>query len=176
MSKTAEGTFIWREIMTPDVAASKRFYGEVFGWKFDDMPMDGFTYTMIKNGETGIGGMASLDMIPGAPPHWIGTVCVVDTDASAKLAVEAGGKVMMPPGDIPGYGRFAVIADPQGAALTVMQPFSNEGAREGMPGLGDFCWEHLNTADMAGSKAFFGKLFGWEASSSPAGMDVLSSR
>ncbi|MBK6534992.1 MAG: VOC family protein [Deltaproteobacteria bacterium] len=174
MSKTAEGTFIWREIMTPDVAASKRFYGEVFGWKFDDMPMDGFTYTMIKNGETGIGGMASLDMIPGAPPHWIGTVCVVDTDASAKLAVEAGGKVMMPPGDIPGYGRFAVIADPQGAALTVMHPFSNEGAREGMPGLGDFCWEHLNTADMAGSKAFFGKLFGWEASSSPAGMDVFS--
>ena len=174
MSKTAEGTFIWREIMTPDVAASKRFYGEVFGWKFEDMPMDGFTYTMIKNGETGVGGMASLDMMPGAPPHWIGTVCVADVDASAKLAVEAGGQVMMPPGDIPGYGRFAVIADPQGAALTVMHPSSDEGPREGMPGLGDFCWEHLNTADMAGSKAFFGRLFGWEASSSPAGMDVFS--
>ena len=55
--------------MTPDVAASKRFYCEVFGWEFNDMPMDGFTYTMIKNGETGVGGMASLDSMPGAPPH-----------------------------------------------------------------------------------------------------------
>ena len=64
-SKNPNATFIWREIMTPDVAASKRFYGEVFGWKFDEMPMDGFTYTMIMNGETGVGGIGSLDMIPG---------------------------------------------------------------------------------------------------------------
>lgn len=176
MSKTANGTFIWREIMTPDVAASKRFYGEVFGWKFDDMPMDGFTYTMIKNGSTGVGGMASLDMMPGAPPHWICTVCVGDVDASVKVAVEGGGKVLNPPGDIPGYGRFAVIADPQGAALTLMHPTSDEGPREGMPGLGDFCWEHLDTTDAEGSKAFYARLLGWEAQSSPAGMFVFSAQ
>ena len=60
---SSNGTFIWREIMTPDVAASKRFYGEVFGWNFEDMPMDGFTYTIIKNGETGVGSIASLDAL-----------------------------------------------------------------------------------------------------------------
>jgi predicted enzyme related to lactoylglutathione lyase len=167
------GTFIWREIMTSDVAASKRFYGEVFGWNFEDMPMDGFTYVMIKNGTTGIGGMASLDSMPGAPPHWIGTVCVADVDASAKVAAEAGGKVMMPPGDIPGYGRFAVITDPQGAPLTLMHPASDEPARTTMPGLGEFCWEHLNSTDAAGSKAFFGRLLGWEAGGSVTGSDVF---
>ncbi|MDB4931632.1 MAG: putative glyoxalase protein [Myxococcaceae bacterium] len=167
------GTFIWREIMTPDVAASKRFYGEVFGWNFEDMPMDGFTYVMIKKDKTGIGGMAPLDAMPGVPPHWIGTVCVADVDASAKVATEAGGKVMMAPGDIPNYGRFAVIADPQGAPLTLMHPFSDEPARTTMPGLGEFCWEHLNSTDAAGSKAFFGKLFGWEAGGSVTGGDVF---
>ena len=71
--------------MTPDVAASKRFYCEVFGWEFNDMPMDGFTYTMIMNGETGVGGVASLDSMPGAPPHWIGTVRVANVDATICL-------------------------------------------------------------------------------------------
>jgi uncharacterized protein len=173
-SNSSIGTFIWREIMTPDVAASKRFYGEVFGWSFDDMPMEGFTYTMILNGKEGVGGMATLDPSHGAPPHWIGTVCVADVDASTKTATEAGATVLMPPGDIPGYGRFVVLADPQGAPITLMCPIGEQKAREGMPGLGEFCWEHLNTADAAGSKAFFGKLLGWESSASPAGMDVLS--
>ncbi|MDO9021079.1 MAG: VOC family protein [Deltaproteobacteria bacterium] len=173
-SKNPNGTFIWREIMTPDVAASKRFYGEVFGWKFDEMPMDGFTYTMIMNGEKGVGGMASLDSMPGAPPHWIGTVCVADVDTSAKLAGDLGGTVMMPPGDIPGYGRFAVILDPQGAPLTLMCPTGESNGREGPPGLGEFCWEHINTTDAAGTKAFFGKLLGWEAGTMPAGMEVFT--
>ena len=174
MSTTnANGTFMWREIMTPDVAASKRFYGEMFGWSFDDMPMGTFTYTMIKRGAAGIGGMASLDMMPGAPPHWIGTVCVADVDATARVAAEAGGAVMQPPGDIEGYGRFAIIADPQGAALTLMQPFGEGGAREGAPGLGEFCWEHLNTTDVDGARAFFGRVLGWEAAASPAGMTVF---
>ena len=76
MNKTptyADGTFIWREISTPDVAASKRCYGEVFGWNFTDMPMGEFTSTMIGAGERGVGGMTPLDPSTGAPPSWVGT-------------------------------------------------------------------------------------------------------
>ena len=59
-SKSPNGTFIWREIMTPDLAALKRFYGEVFGWEFNDMPMDGFTYYRVARVLTGWGGASTL--------------------------------------------------------------------------------------------------------------------
>lgn len=176
MSTTArpsEGTFIWREIMTPDVAASKRFYGEVFGWKFVDMPMGEFTYTLINNGETGVGGMAPLGMTPGAPPHWISTVCVGDTDAAVQRTTDAGGKVLMPAGDVEGYGRFAVVADPQGAAFTFMTPTGPEQPRT-TPKVGDFCWEHLHSTDVEGAKAFYAKVLGWEAKAAPGGPGVFS--
>ena len=107
--------------MTTDVAASKRFYGEVFGWSFEDMPMGATTYTMLESQGVAIGGMAPLDASRAVPPHWIGTVSVPDTDASARLALEAGGQVAVAPGDIEGYGRFSVVTDNVGASFCLFQ-------------------------------------------------------
>jgi len=169
----AHGTFTWREVMTTDVAASKRFYGEVLGWSFEDMPMGTTTYTMIKNQGVAIGGMAPLDASRTVPSHWIGTVSVADTDAAARLALEAGGQVAVPPGDIEGYGRFAVVIDPLGAPISLMHSFNGDPRVALRPGPGEFCWEHLDTTDPAASKAFFHKLFGWEVTSMPGGMEVF---
>jgi len=169
----AHGTFTWREVMTTDVAASKRFYGEVLGWSFEDMPMGTTTYTMIKNQGVAIGGMAPLDASRTVPPHWIGTVSVADTDASARLALQAGGQVAVPPGDIEGYGRFAVVIDPLGAPISLMHSFNGDPRVALRPGPGEFCWEHLDTTDAAASKAFFRTLFGWEVTAMPGGMEVF---
>lgn len=176
MSKTptyAYRTFIWREMSSPDVAASKRFYGEVFGWSFTDMPMGEFTYTMIGAGERGVGGMTPLDPSTGAPPSWISTISVEDTDASAKAAVEAGGTVVVPPGDIEGYGRFALVTSTDGTLVSLMHQFDGDHPVDRMPTLGEFCWEHLNTANLEASKGFYSKVFGWEVGTNEGGLSVL---
>jgi predicted enzyme related to lactoylglutathione lyase len=103
------------------VAGAKSFYGELFGWTFDDMPMEDSVYSVFSaNGEE-IGGMMALP--PGAqemPPCWGQYVSVDDVDAIAKKAAAKGGKIVMAPKDIPEVGRFCVIQDPQGAFISMI--------------------------------------------------------
>ena len=60
------GAFSWCELMTPDPEAAKRFYGTLFGWTLEDMDMGQGTYTVIKAGGAGIGGI--MKRPPNAPP------------------------------------------------------------------------------------------------------------
>jgi predicted enzyme related to lactoylglutathione lyase len=115
------GTFSWCELMTTDAAAAKDFYTRLFGWETEDMSMPGMTYTVVKAGGSGIGGiMAIPENAKGMPPAWGAYVTVDDVDASAKIAEKLGAKICVPPTDIPDVGRFCVIQDPQGATLNMI--------------------------------------------------------
>jgi uncharacterized protein len=118
------GAFSWCELMTPDVAAAKDFYQKIFGWTLKDEPMPGEkTYTVIQAGEEKIGGIFSTNdaLSEETPtPHWGTYVTVDNVDQSIELATSIGAKVIVPPMDIPGTGRFAVFADPQGAVLSII--------------------------------------------------------
>lgn len=113
-------TFVWSELRTTDVAAARTFYKAAFG--LDTEPFPGMDYTIVKVGDRPIGGMIPIggDIPEGTPPHWNVIFAVADTDAIAARAEELGGKVVAPPSDMPGVGRFAAIRDPQGATFTVM--------------------------------------------------------
>ncbi|MBS0441199.1 MAG: VOC family protein [Proteobacteria bacterium] len=120
---TTPGAFSWSELSSPDPKAAAEFYGALFGWTFDAMQMQepGSVYHVIKLGDAAIGGI--MNTPPGAagmPPMWGCYVTVADADATAKRCVELGGKVIVAPTDIPNVGRFAVILDKQGAALSVI--------------------------------------------------------
>jgi predicted enzyme related to lactoylglutathione lyase len=115
------GAFSWNELMTTDVAASKTFYAEMFGWEMRDSPMPEGTYTMLTAGGRDVGGMMALPAdAKGAPPAWGSYVTVDDVDQRVKRAEQLGGKVILAPQDIPNVGRFAVISDPQGAMLSLI--------------------------------------------------------
>jgi len=121
---SAQGTFIWHEIYAPDAAASHRFYAELIGWKTKSMDMGpAGEYRMFVRGRKDMAGAVSTNMpqMKGVPPHWLTYIGVEDVDATCKLAAKLGGKVMMAPMNIP-VGRFAVLADPQGAAFAVFTP------------------------------------------------------
>jgi uncharacterized protein len=115
------GAFSWCELMTTDPAAAAEFYGKLFGWKLEAMDA-GMPYTVVKVGDAAIGGIMGLPpgAPPGMPPIWAAYVTVADVDALARQVVGLGGRVQMPPTDIPSVGRFAVIADPQGATINVI--------------------------------------------------------
>lgn len=112
----------WNELMVRDVEQAKAFYGKLLGWAYETMPMGDFDYTVLKVGERSNGGMMAMagPMWEGVPSHWMVYFAVADADAICKKAEEAGGKVCVPPTDIP-VGRFAVLNDPQGGTFSVMR-------------------------------------------------------
>jgi hypothetical protein len=120
----APGAICWNELLTTDIAGAKRWYGEVFGWKGEDMPMPGFTYTLWKDDGTDRGGAMSMPPGTGGPPHWLAYVLVKDVDASAAKVTSLGGKLCVPPQDIPNIGRFSVFSDPQGASIALYKPLA----------------------------------------------------
>ena len=114
------GVFSWNELMTTDLEAAKKFYGELFGWEFQEAPMpNGDTYVMAKNGETLLAGMfrKNHEVPAEVPPHWGSYVTVDDVDAAADKAQKLGGVLAFPLTDIPGTGRICMIQDPQGACI-----------------------------------------------------------
>ena len=118
----ATGTFCWNELATTDLAAAKKFYTELLGWTFKESQAAGMAYDEVVVGGQHIGGIYQMGTEFGnAPSHWMSYVAVDDVDARAKQAEELGGKVCVPPTDIPNVGRFCVINDPTGAALSLVK-------------------------------------------------------
>jgi uncharacterized protein len=110
--------FVHVELHTNDLKKAHDFYTKLFGWKLEDMPMPGGSYTMISVGE-GTGGGMMTNQAPGTPSHWMAYVGVDDIDASTKKAKELGAKVLqdvMPVGD---FGFMSIITDPTGATIAM---------------------------------------------------------
>ncbi len=115
------GAFSWAELRTSDADKVKAFYTDVIGWTAEDMDMQAFTYTVLKVGDTPVGGiMPKTPEMAGVPDHWMGYVTVDNVDDRVAKAQAAGGTVIVPAFDIPGVGRMATIADPGGAAVSLM--------------------------------------------------------
>jgi uncharacterized protein len=119
------GAFSWSEINVRDTEAAKSFYGDVFGWTFEDTEFEGAgTYTLVKNDGTSFGGLVDISgRAPDeVPPHWLVYFGIEDADKAAAKTTEMGGSVAVGPEDIPTVGRFAVLRDPFGAAFAVIAP------------------------------------------------------
>jgi predicted enzyme related to lactoylglutathione lyase len=113
------GAFIWSELVTSDMAKSKSFYSEVFGWGWGGA--DEYAEAQVA-GRT-IGGVMPRrpDMPPDVPDSWLVYFGATDVDADTKKASGLGATIVVDPTDIPGTGRFAVLMDPQGAAFALFK-------------------------------------------------------
>jgi predicted enzyme related to lactoylglutathione lyase len=117
-SRMKHGGFGWLELMTTKVEEAKKFYTSLFGWKTEDMPVEGMKYTVVKAHDEAVAGMMAMPPeAKGMPPMWSVYVTVDDVDATAAKVASLGGKVLRAPADIPDVGRFCVLQDPQGATL-----------------------------------------------------------
>jgi uncharacterized protein len=161
----APGTFCWTDLTTTDQESAKAFYGELFGWEAQDMPVgEGTYYSMMRLGDKDVAAIApqpAPQREAGAPPVWNSYVSVDSADAAAERARELGGNVHAPPFDVMQAGRMAAIQDPQGAYFLVWQPRDHIGA--GLVNApGALVWNELNSPDLDASGAFYSGLFGWK--------------
>jgi predicted enzyme related to lactoylglutathione lyase len=162
MADSNSGRFVWHELMTTDTKGAIAFYGEVIGWKTQAWE-DG-NYTMLVTGQGTMGGVNPLPEAArkmGAQPHWMSNVQVDSVDATVARAKELGAQVYVPPTDIPKIGRFAVIADPQGASIAVFKPMADMKLHDSTKH-GEFTWSELIAADHTAAFKFYSGIFGWE--------------
>jgi hypothetical protein len=165
------GQLIWYELITPDPVAAKAFYDDVVGWTIEPQPSGEMDYRMIGRSDGGnAGGVMRLtdEMAShGARPTWLAYVNVADVDECVAAIEQAGGKTLMAAFDIPGIGRIALIADPQGAPFYVMKPTPPEDRENAQSDVFSVDqpqhvrWNELSTTDPDGAIAFYSNQFGW---------------
>jgi uncharacterized protein len=163
MTDATPGRFVWHDLMTPDPKAAVAFYTHVAGWT--SQPFEG-SYTMLVGSQGPMGGVAELPERArkrGAPPHWMGNVQVADVEATVAQVRQLGGEVYAEPQDIPNVGRYAIVADPQGAAISVFHP-NRPMVLHDSTKAGEVCWNELISTDHEAGFAFYAKLFGWTKS------------
>ena len=183
MANTNNGLFVWHEHLAKDPKAAIAFYTEVVGWKTQPFAEGGDSgYVMWVGSQGPLGGVMTLPEQAakmGAPPHWMSHVEVADVDATAARVKELGGQVHVAPMDIPTVGRFSVIADPQGASISVFKPASAMAAHDSSKH-GEFVWCELISTDSVAGFEFYRTLFGWEQVGShdmgPMGKYILYGR
>jgi predicted enzyme related to lactoylglutathione lyase len=118
----APGAFCWNELCVRDVDRATSFYGALFGWSFREGPKEATPTraVMIHHDGRDIGHMLEMnEQWAGIPAHWQVYFSVEDADEAVRRVMGAGGKVMVPPMDIP-PGRFSVVSDSQGGNFSVI--------------------------------------------------------
>jgi predicted enzyme related to lactoylglutathione lyase len=167
---------IWYELMCSDVAAVREFYRATLGW---DIPADGQAmpngaeYRIIRRADGGAAGgvltisgkMAEMGMASA----WFPYFHAPEIDALSAKVKGLGGAVHLPPTDMPGAGRIAMLSDPQGAMFYLITPEPPAGQPDAQSDVfsvdrpGRCRWNEITTTDGPGAKAFYTALFGWTA-------------
>jgi predicted enzyme related to lactoylglutathione lyase len=154
------GRFVWFEHLSDDLPAARAFYEKLFGWHTDTMAMSsGQDYSVIHNGEAGIGGYAQAPA--GSPPQWLSYFSVSDVDASYKAALAAGAKSLMAPTDYGSAGRTARVADPTGGVFALWRGAQGDPDEPATTPPGGWIWNELSTHDENAALAFYEKAFGF---------------
>jgi predicted enzyme related to lactoylglutathione lyase len=112
----------WTQLNAKDPAAAKTFYTALIGWKVreDVMPGQQGSYVTWLKADGPAGGMMAMPPGTPAPSHWLPYFSVTNVDMSTQKATTLGAQTFVPPMDIPGVGRFAVLADPTGATFAIV--------------------------------------------------------
>ncbi|KUN97596.1 VOC family protein [Streptomyces caeruleatus] len=150
-----EGVPCWVEAQLPDVAAGKRFYGELFGWDFEEA-YDSTVWALLDGDR-----VAALARKPDGrlPTVWTVYFATPDARALGERIRAAGGQVVIPPvrmGD--GLGAAALVTDSEGAVFALWQADGHQGfGRRHEPGT--FAWVQLYARETEAANAFYGELF-----------------
>lgn len=156
--------FIWYDLMTSDIKAAELFYKNVIGWDAKDSGLPE-PYTIFSVGPTGIAGLMQITeqaYAAGARPGWTGYIRVNDVDVYVERIKATGGKLHHGPKDVPGIGRFAIVADPHGSVFALFKETGGPQRSLVAPGAhGHIGWHELHAGEGESAFAFYAGLFGW---------------
>lgn len=163
------GKVIWLDLVTPDLPAARRFYGELLGWTFQDVPGARVPYTIAYSSGEAVAGLVQ----PRAPrggrhqPFWLPFIAASDAAGVREQAAAHGGRVLSRLHDYPDRGTQAVLADPEGAVFGVLQSTSGDPP-DVLADPGQWIWSSLITRDPKAAATFYQGLFGYDVDDMPS--------
>lgn len=167
------GVPCWADTTQPDPEAAAEFYGELFGWDFEDVMPPGSDAKYLEARIRGERVAAISSGGPEAPETaaWNMYVWTDSADDAAARVREAGGAVTTEPMDVMDAGRMATFTDAEGAAFGVWEPGEHRGAAV-VNEHGAVNFNDLNTRDLGAAKSFYATVFGWEAATMDGGFEM----
>jgi predicted enzyme related to lactoylglutathione lyase len=155
---TLSGKFVWLDLVTDDLAATRGFYGDLFGWEFEQNA----DYLTVRHRGTPIAGVVLMNPDGKAKnAAWIGSLSVADVDRAAEVVLKGGGAVELGPLDAVGRGRAVLVRDPGGAHLMLRRANGGDPPdRE--PPIGSWLWRELWTRDATAALAFYSSLASYD--------------
>ena len=154
----AAGEIYWFSLLTEDVGAASQFYSELFGWEIVQSPTGGLM--ALRDGQPFAGINKIEDRIPGTSESlWLAAIAVADTKKSVATAKKLGATIRQDVKDLPGWGTYSVLQDPQGAPLLLVKPARRLGGTTGYSG---WRWAELWTPDTKAAADFYRQVVGYE--------------
>jgi predicted enzyme related to lactoylglutathione lyase len=153
------GKFVWADLVTDNVPAARKFYGELFGWSF----YGSGNYTIAVNAEHPLCGMFHRERPKdgSAQPRWFGYISVDSVNNAQKAVNKLGGRVLAAPGDFPKRGEQAVFADPEGAVFGVIKSTGGD-PEDFLADPGDWIWIELLSRDARKAGEFYRAVAGYD--------------
>jgi len=173
------GKIVWHDLLTTDIEASRKFYGGLFGWTFEEVPISlGFgnsgNYLLIRHKGELVGGMVDTERLGTKVNNsqWVVLMSVDDVDLAVQNVLDAGGEIMTPPTDLNERGRIAVVTDNSGALFAILQ------TRDGDPidssaAFGSFMWDEVWVPDSAAAANFYSSIAPFQPVSLETGRDSV---
>jgi predicted enzyme related to lactoylglutathione lyase len=154
------GKFVWHDLLTEDVDAVKKFYGELFGWEYRSTALP--NYHLIEHDGRTIGGIVDMSEVDPAEnqSQWVSLLSVPDVAEAVRVTRGAGGEIHVEPVEIPGRGTLAVVSDPRGALIGYVKAIGGDPPDRDAA-LGEFMWDELWTDDLEDSYEFYRDLIGY---------------
>lgn len=168
------GKMVWADLVTPDLAAAEKFYGTLFGWTFHRIRAGSSDYAVAMLDGRPIGGLVEKS-IPVGERHqsaWLTFMAVADVDASKRVAMAHGAKVLADSRSYPMRGRQCVLSDPQGAIFAILASSSGDSP-DYLPVTGEWIWSSLHAKDAGAEAAFYQELFGYDVFELPSDDDSV---
>ena len=156
------GRFVWRDLMSKDVATAKRFYSALFGWRFEDMKRGDRSYSLARLGSEPVAGIVDVSALPNAGPQWLSFMEVADVDKTVAQVQSDGGQILLEPREVPSIARAAVIADPQGAPLGIAQ-LRRTVADPTQPTASHFFWQEYLAKDAVKGLEFYKRVANYDS-------------
>ena len=158
-----QGRFIWQELLCSDTTAATFFYTSILPWRSQPYsPGSPYLLFTVQDCRPVAGAVRLSEdaRALGTAAHWRGYIGAADVDAIVAQALRHGARIQQPAQDVPGMGRVALLADPDGAIFGLFRPLPNSaGAVPGAPG---FAWNELAARNRESALAFYQRLFRWE--------------
>ena len=167
------GQFVWHELITDDLAASRHFYGELLGWRFEQTSRLGKPYSLALVDGRHVGGIVGIDRRPSDEriSQWVSYMLVSDIERATAAIERGGGRVLVGPVGLGTDSQAALVVDSQGAPLGLLQtPEDLSEALDGTVPTGGFLWRDYLAQDVEAALSFYGEFAGVQSRPAEGGL------